>query len=251
MNDNIYENEGPAGAIKHELIYQTVNMLWFQRTVKSLKLKHREETFNALEIGAGAGSTIGLIKQHLPTASAVACDIYIPASLKGKDLFPEISFAVCDGCSLSYASGYFDTVIIHDVLEHVTRPAEMIKEAYRVLKRGGTLFLFVPCEGQPGTIHALFPANIKKLHGHIQDFRLNEVVTMVRQTRFSITAQIYSFHIIGQISDIIPYFIDRNRVGILSSIANKVIDLLARTAYVESRLLENYPGLCLEIMATK
>jgi len=36
---------------------------------------------------------------------------------------------------------YFDSVVMWDVIEHVSRPAEIINEAYRILKPGGILAL--------------------------------------------------------------------------------------------------------------
>ena len=40
--------------------------------------------------------------------------------------------------------GVFDAVLCTQVLEHLQRPSECVKEMYRVLKPGGTLFLSAP-----------------------------------------------------------------------------------------------------------
>lgn len=45
---------------------------------------------------------------------------------------------------IPFATATFDTVLSTQVLEHVPRPAELIREVYRVLKPGGHLVLTAP-----------------------------------------------------------------------------------------------------------
>jgi len=49
-----------------------------------------------------------------------------------------------DLASLPIREGVFDTVICIQVLEHVREPGEVLCELYRVLKRGGKLYLSAP-----------------------------------------------------------------------------------------------------------
>lgn len=49
-----------------------------------------------------------------------------------------------DGMALPFMSGAFDVVLCTQVLEHVTRPELLIREAYRVLRGGGSLVLTAP-----------------------------------------------------------------------------------------------------------
>ncbi len=54
-------------------------------------------------------------------------------------------FACCaNGESLPFASGYFDHVVISEVLEHVASPRKVIAEAARVLKPGGRIYISTP-----------------------------------------------------------------------------------------------------------
>jgi SAM-dependent methyltransferase len=48
------------------------------------------------------------------------------------------------GGSLPYADGQFDLVVSMDVIEHVPDPVPWLREATRVLKRGGDLFVTTP-----------------------------------------------------------------------------------------------------------
>ena len=70
---------------------------------------------------------------------------------------------------------------------------------------------------------------------------------MVKASGFKIANRAYSFHLLGQLSDMSSYLICRENHGFL----NRLIGLTARLAYVESKLLRQWPGLGLEIVAIK
>lgn len=45
---------------------------------------------------------------------------------------------------LPYTDGFFEAVVLTDVVEHLLDPPSLLKEAKRVLKRGGRLIITVP-----------------------------------------------------------------------------------------------------------
>lgn len=49
-----------------------------------------------------------------------------------------------DGHRLPFAGGRFDLVVLYDVLEHVRRPAEVLREVAAVLRPGGWAYVTVP-----------------------------------------------------------------------------------------------------------
>ncbi len=51
---------------------------------------------------------------------------------------------VCDATSVPLPDGSFDAVLCSETLEHVPRPAAVVREAARLLKPGGTLMLTAP-----------------------------------------------------------------------------------------------------------
>ena len=51
---------------------------------------------------------------------------------------------VGDGKKLPFKEGSFDVVLIESVLEHIDEPEMVIKEAHRVLKRGGKIYVSIP-----------------------------------------------------------------------------------------------------------
>jgi len=51
---------------------------------------------------------------------------------------------VADGKNLPFKNNSFDLVLIESVLEHVNEPEKVIKEAYRVLKKSGKVYISIP-----------------------------------------------------------------------------------------------------------
>lgn len=53
---------------------------------------------------------------------------------------------ICDGAHLPYADGEVDFFVLHHVLEHFgcNEGLALVLEAHRVLRKGGSLFVFVP-----------------------------------------------------------------------------------------------------------
>ena len=59
---------------------------------------------------------------------------------------------VGDGCVAPFAENSFDTVINCQVLEHVMRPSQMVRETFRMLRPGGYALIVVP---QTGILHGI------------------------------------------------------------------------------------------------
>jgi len=81
-----------------------------------------------VEIGSG----IGNLKSRLP--DALATDLFSNSWL---DL-------VCDGYELPFRSGSVSHLVLFDVFHHLEAPNAFLKEARRVLVRGGRVILFEP-----------------------------------------------------------------------------------------------------------
>ena len=81
-----------------------------------------------VEIGSG----IGNLKQHVPSAICT-------------DLFPNPWLdLVCDGYDLPFADDTVSHLVLFDVFHHLEVPRAFLREALRVLPRGGRLVLFEP-----------------------------------------------------------------------------------------------------------
>jgi SAM-dependent methyltransferase len=81
-----------------------------------------------VELGAGPG----FLKEYFPRL--ISTDVL---STPWVDI-------VCDGCAMPFRSGSVGAVVLLDVLHHVPRPLEFMREASRVLAPGGRLAMIEP-----------------------------------------------------------------------------------------------------------
>ena len=144
---------------------------WFtSRYHRELEAYRNTSGQNILDIGGGAG-------EHLLFVKA------IPVTYTILDPSPSIgiraqSFADENGVQLVTIEGRgedipfreesFDRVVITCVLLHAEDPAKMIREAYRVLKSGGTMSIYLPSD--PGMLYRL----IRHLTSHRRTKKISE-----------------------------------------------------------------------------
>jgi ubiquinone/menaquinone biosynthesis C-methylase UbiE len=55
-----------------------------------------------------------------------------------------LDFRVLDGTALDFPENYFDKVVSFETIEHTTQYMAMLREFYRVLKKGGTAIISTP-----------------------------------------------------------------------------------------------------------
>lgn len=60
--------------------------------------------------------------------------------------YPEIKYVQGDVYDTQFPDKIFDYVVAGELIEHLERPQDFIKEAYRILKPGGVLALSTPLE---------------------------------------------------------------------------------------------------------
>ena len=98
-----------------------------------------------LDVGCGPGyATV----RFLEKADEVYGIDYDPALIKeAKGHNKKIHWTVGKGEKLPYKTGFFDVVIMSDVLEHVENERRSLDEVHRVLRKGGTLVISVPHKG--------------------------------------------------------------------------------------------------------
>ncbi len=90
-----------------------------------------------LEYGVGLGYNLSALR----CAEKVGFDVgeHLAAPLRERGMPFSTSTAM-------YPDGYFDAVICHHVIEHVSDPWRVLGEIRRLVRRGGTLVLNVPYE---------------------------------------------------------------------------------------------------------
>jgi len=166
-----------------------------------------------LDIGCGRGGITTGIKKNRPNLGIFACDKDESQinSFKKKYKHLDIKIEKCDAQRLIYRNASFDAVTIFDVLEHLESPQKAVSESARVLKEGGLFHLVVPLERElttlDGWIKKLFGVNLKKSPiGHIQQFTLKEVKSILEKAGFAIVRIRFSYHFFYQFFSLI-YFL--------------------------------------------
>jgi len=98
-----------------------------------------------LEIGCGTGAIARVLAVQPNVGAVIGVDPSPYFVEKARELStgaPGLAFAVADGRGLPFADRTFDVVVIHTVLGHVPGPEEVLAEAHRVLREGGSLAVF-------------------------------------------------------------------------------------------------------------
>ena len=124
-----------------------------------------------LDMGCGEGTRLNKI---VTKAGQKGCGIDISTKAVGlaKEKYPRLSFLVGDLESLPYKNESFDLVYSAFVFEHLDNPKKVLKEAVRVLKKGGNLMIVAPNFGAPNRASPPFKGNrwVKLISGFIKDF---------------------------------------------------------------------------------
>lgn len=142
-----------------------------------------EEIFKGkmvLDIGCGAGGKtiyyaskgvdqiVGLeiLEKYREQANSLAAE---------KNMADRFSFVCKNATDTGFPEGYFDTIIMNDAIEHVADPIAVLKECYRVLKKGGRLYLNFPPFNHPYGAHLRDIIGIPWVHCFFSDRTLINV----------------------------------------------------------------------------
>lgn len=144
----------------------------------------KEEMFagkQVLDIGCGAGGK-SLYYASLG-ASVVGVDMVESYAAESRALCEKLGFAygsqftfeLGDAARLPFDDGRFDTVIMNDAAEHVDKPEAVFREALRVLKPGGRVYINFPPYYHPFGAHLSDAVNMPWVHLFFSDATLVEV----------------------------------------------------------------------------
>lgn len=103
-----------------------------------------------LEAGGGVGMYASQVGRRY-TARVELFDIELPFAQQAAAETPHAIVAA--GEALPYASNSFDTILSHEVIEHVADDRQSAQEMVRVLKPGGRIVLFCPNRWYPFETH--------------------------------------------------------------------------------------------------
>lgn len=96
------------------------------------------------DIGCGSGFFLGIVSTLGGLGELYGAD-FSSASLKRcRDGIPDGRFILSDIFSLGCKTGYFDTVICMETLEHIENPRHALGEALRVCRNEGYIIVTIP-----------------------------------------------------------------------------------------------------------
>jgi phosphatidylethanolamine/phosphatidyl-N-methylethanolamine N-methyltransferase len=111
-----------------------------KKSIESLQVRKGDKV---LIIGAGTGLDL----EHLPDDCEITATDLTPAMIeqllkRNQILNRRLQTEVMDGQALKYGDQKFDKIILHLILAVIPDPVACIREAARVLKKGGTVAVF-------------------------------------------------------------------------------------------------------------
>ncbi len=215
-----------------------------------------------LEIGCNGGRFLSTLGERYPDLQLFGCDIDVQAVQRAGESL-RLQVCVADGNRMPFPDEVFDFVLIVDYLEHVPDFTAALKEAFRVLKPGGRMAAFIPCEGEtfsPYTFHRrIFGWDVKKETCGHYPIKKKELLGWLDKSEFPVLQRRHSYHLMGQTMDFAffwavakskklsnwwwnrnPYYHQGSAAMKGSArIASLAISMGNLMAFVESRLLKN------------
>ena len=99
-----------------------------------------------IDLGCLDSLVPALVHERFPKAEVWGIDLAEEAIAGMKMKYPLVYFEVGDVYKTKYPADYFSYAVAGELIEHLERPEDFIKEAMRILRPGGTLALSTPKE---------------------------------------------------------------------------------------------------------
>ncbi|MBI5223180.1 class I SAM-dependent methyltransferase [Candidatus Micrarchaeota archaeon] len=179
------EKSNPLTRHYHQNRYEKIRRFIKERIASGMKI---------VDIGSGS-STWNTYKWQV-TAVDLSKNLIEFGMKKGH--ITEFVLSDIEEAKIPLESGKFDFAVISEVLEHMKDPKVQVREANRLLKKGGILILTVPLDVPLSPWWFLFNIGciirgdlmgneyFKKRCGHIQHFEVDTIGKMVEDAGFKI-----------------------------------------------------------------
>ena len=130
--------------VMNDLMSAGIHRLWKQAMMDWLVPRNHQRL---LDVAGGTGDVAIRFLGRAPQASAVVCDLTESMLAAGRQragaekLTGRLDWVVGDAMALPFADASFDVYTISFGIRNVTRVADALAEAYRVLRPGGRLMV--------------------------------------------------------------------------------------------------------------
>jgi len=105
-----------------------------------------------LDVGCGLGAYVKKMRAFSDEVYGV--DVDPEKVAEASRTLPNIRLAPAE--QLPFPDGFFDVVLLHEVIEHVEDDRQAIRQAHRVIKREGRIVIFAPNRLYPLETHGVF-----------------------------------------------------------------------------------------------
>jgi SAM-dependent methyltransferase len=105
-----------------------------------------------LDVGCGLGMYVKKLRYFSEEVYGV--DVDPQKVVEASRTLPNIQLAPAE--DLPFPDGFFDMVLLHEVIEHVEDDGQAIREAHRVIEPGGRIVIFAPNRLYPLETHGIF-----------------------------------------------------------------------------------------------
>lgn len=149
-----------------------------QDTIKYFLEKYSADEMFAgkkvLDFGCGAGGK-SLYYASLGAEKVVGLDIVESYKEESESLAARLGladkfeFALRDATKSGFEDNSFDTIIMNDFMEHVSEPEKLLKEAKRIIRPGGKIFINFPPYYHPFGAHLSDAINMPWCHMFFSD----------------------------------------------------------------------------------
>ncbi len=123
-------------------VEERINLLLSKTNIKF------SDKLSSLEIGSGLGFTMYWLSRYKVRAFGIEPNkkiINLAKNIYGNEVKnKKIFFVNGIGEKLPFSNNIFDLVMSYQVIEHVQNPKKVIKESYRILKKGGIMYHVIP-----------------------------------------------------------------------------------------------------------
>jgi SAM-dependent methyltransferase len=242
-------------------------------TLGALRLRYCLEDLadvrgTVVELGCGGGAFLRAAERHRPDFRVIGIDISERAMTRAAGSGAGLVRGDVGRLPLAPASA--DAIVLFDVLEHVPDPDAVLAEAARVLRPGGRLHAFVPCEGSAYTLHGIASrlgySPKERYAGHIQRLSARELERRLRSAGLVPRVWRWSGHLFMQAIDLAYFSLlalrGRNIDTTVEALASRsggvrgaalglAVRAIAGLGYIESRIMRRAPALGVHVTCVR
>ena len=140
---------------------QEYDRIYFQREKQGVDAFDQKRWKNLLKYYKGGRLVdLGCLDSLVPVfakekhkdAEVWGIDVAEEAIKAMREKYPYVYYEVGDVYHTRFPKNYFSYAVAGELIEHLEKPEEFIKEAFRILKSGGILAISTPLEEEKGAI---------------------------------------------------------------------------------------------------